>query len=213
MNNAVNYSINQVNALTKDEPIRFTFPVCTPDNLEASQIPTFAPGEEARVRSLERELSTMPPGSPQLEVDVQSWGRDTTGASETAAAMIIAILSGGIHTYRSESDGSNNTGEVTLSVNDHPMTIQYDNQFCYAAHEFGHMLGNSDEYDDKQVSGLSQTQRNLIAASGADAVVEDASTSSIMSAGGVVLPAHLSTAWEALTKMTRAHLSAEEWTF
>lgn len=97
-------------------------------------------------------------------------------------------------------------------VNEHPDSVTYDDQFSYAAHEVGYMLGNPDEYEGGESEGTAEHEK-LVEASGAGEVIRDADTSSVMSKGGDVLPAHLATAWEALGRVTAKYLAPSDWKF
>jgi hypothetical protein len=86
-------------------------------------------------------------------------------------------------------------------------------QHNYLIHEIGHMLGIHDEYAaaDEEGHGMDPAQERLVRESGADQHPIDTNTTSVMSHGKDVLPAHYVTLWEALGKMTVAFLRPTDW--
>ena len=82
-----------------------------------------------------------------------------------------------------------------------------------SVHEIGHMLGLQDEYAaaDEEGHGMSKAHQQLLDASGVDQHLIDADTTSIMSSGKDVMPAHYVTLWEALGQMTSGFLQPKEW--
>jgi hypothetical protein len=89
-------------------------------------------------------------------------------------------------------------------------------QFPYnvAAHEFGHMIGLPDEYENPTVGPKLTVKNNYLALvhrAGLIAPVFPSHTSSMMSDGMTLMSWHYVTAWEALAALTRGFLDENEW--
>ena len=114
----------------------------------------------------------------------------------------------------SRMGGSNEPGTVTVDFPPSERTMQWPiPKFNMVLHEFGHMLGLSDEYAiaDEEGHGMEKKHRELLDRSGVDQHPVDASTTSVMANGKDVLPAHYVTMWEAVTEMTAAFVGASQW--
>lgn len=90
------------------------------------------------------------------------------------------------------------------------------NQFQYnvAAHEFGHMIGLPDEYEDATMGPkltVKNNYLNLVHRAGLLPPRFPSHTSSMMSDGMTLMNWHYVTAWEALTALTHDFLGHNEW--
>jgi outer membrane protein OmpA-like peptidoglycan-associated protein len=113
----------------------------------------------------------------------------------------------------SAGDAANRKADITV---DHAFETTYAaNRFSAAEHEFGHMLGLPDEYQNN-TTGTLGTQQALYSGLVTSAGVQGPSawgalTASQMSAGVDVLPRHYVTLWEALGRMTAPDIAQSEW--
>ena len=104
---------------------------------------------------------------------------------------------------------------ATIAV-DHAFETSYtSNRYSVGEHEFGHMLGLPDEYQNNTTGVLGTTQTlysGLVTAAGVPGpAVWGADTASQMSVGIDVLPRHYVTLWEALGRMTTPDIAQNEW--
>lgn len=93
-------------------------------------------------------------------------------------------------------------------------TTYASNRYSVSEHEFGHMLGNPDEYSNATTGPLAGVQTKytgLVTSAGLAAPTFGEDTSSQMSNGVDVLPRHYVTLWEALAKMTSPDLGQADW--
>jgi outer membrane protein OmpA-like peptidoglycan-associated protein len=168
------------------------------------------------------------PSAPLIPIDVtgfaSSEGNPThnQGLSERRANNVSSVLTGagvrqpvrpvGRGPVGSPNDAANR--QVTVTV-DHALETTYGaNRYAVGEHEFGHMLGNLDEYQNQTTgaTGARQTQYGvLVASAGLTQANWGDDTSSIMSAGVDVLPRHYVTLWEALARMTAPEINQAEW--
>ncbi|WP_370948022.1 hypothetical protein AB5J62_10600 [Amycolatopsis sp. cg5] len=97
-----------------------------------------------------------------------------------------------------------------------------DLQYNVAVHEFGHMLGLPDEYedpldspnarpDDRAKATVKAEYIKLCQLAGLAAPNFPSHTSSMMSDGMSVLPFHAVSVWDALCKMTQPYLAPQHW--
>ena len=89
-------------------------------------------------------------------------------------------------------------------------------QFPYnvAAHEFGHMIGLPDEYEDATTGAKLTVKQNYLALvhrAGLLPPTFPSHTSSMMSDGMTLMNWHYVTAWEALATLTHDFLDEDEW--
>lgn len=111
------------------------------------------------------------------------------------------------------NDAANRKADITV---DHTFETSYaSNRFSAGEHEFGHMLGLPDEYQNN-TTGVLGTQQALYSALVTSAgargpAVWGVSTSSQMASGVDVLPRHYVTLWEALGRMTAPDIAQAEW--
>jgi hypothetical protein len=171
--------------------------------------------EETRLATLAQglALSERYPSTPQLPLDAIGWAQapEQVEASLRGAAAVEEAF-GRLAPGRTEGHaawGDTEPGVVTLQVSEFALQKASHPEFSYAAHEAGHMFGLSDEYEGAKHSA------NTGGISGADAGVEapvtDRDTSSVLSKGRDVLPAHYFTFWEVLTRMTAGYLAPSDW--
>lgn len=95
-------------------------------------------------------------------------------------------------------------------------TTYASNRYSVSEHEFGHMLGNPDEYANATTGPLGGVQTKytgLVTSAGLAAPTFGEDTSSQMSNGVDVLPRHYVTLWEALAQMTAPDLGQPDWRF
>jgi hypothetical protein len=110
-------------------------------------------------------------------------------------------------------DASNRKADITA---DHTFESTYAaNRYSVGEHEFGHMLGLPDEYQNNTTGTLGAQQTlytGLVTSAGVQGpAVWGARTSSQMSNGIDVLPRHYVTLWEALGRMTTPDITQAEW--
>ncbi|MFD8495597.1 hypothetical protein [Amycolatopsis sp. NPDC059657] len=97
-----------------------------------------------------------------------------------------------------------------------------DLQYNVSVHEFGHMLGLPDEYenpedspgakpDDRAKAMVKAEYLKLCQLAGLAAPNFPSHTSSMMSDGMTVLPFHAVTVWDALCKLTQPYLAPHHW--
>lgn len=111
------------------------------------------------------------------------------------------------------NDASARKVEITA---DHTFETTYaGSRYSVSEHEFGHMLGNPDEYSNAKAGtplGNVQTAYNgLVTSAGLSVPTFGEDTSSQMSNGVDVLPRHYTTLWEALGRMTMLDIKPTEW--
>ena len=107
-----------------------------------------------------------------------------------------------------------NNRAATVAADTAFETTYAANRYSVSEHEFGHMLGNPDEYANATTGRLGTVQTKyigLVTSAGMAAPVFGEDTSSQMSAGVDVLPRHYVTLWEALAKMTAPDLGQPDW--
>lgn len=123
----------------------------------------------------------------------------------------IGVLGGG--PVGVPGDASQRRAVISI---DHTFETSYaSNRYSVGEHEFGHMLGLPDEYQNNTTGRLGSAQTlysGLIASAGVPGpAVWGADTASQMSNGIDVLPRHYVTLWEALGRMTSPDIAQSEW--
>ncbi|HAY27745.1 MAG TPA: hypothetical protein DCY47_09645, partial [Candidatus Accumulibacter sp.] len=111
--------------------------------------------------------------------------------------------------------GDAGSRRVDISL-DHSFETTYAaNRYSVGEHEFGHMLGLPDEYQNNTTGTLGAQQTlysGLVTAAGVPGpAVWGVDTASQMSNGIDVLPRHYVTLWEALGRMTAPDIAQSEW--
>ena len=165
-----------------------------------------AEGEQARLARTASQLAASAdfPSTPQFPLEPVGWAQDPAqvAASARGAREVEAAFSR-VAPGRSAPSlqwGDNPPGRVSLQIPEHELARARDPEFSYAAHEAGHMLGLADEYEDAERAG-----------NRAQSDVPIGDTSSVMSMGKDVLPAHYATFREVLVKMTKGYLQPNDW--
>ena len=168
-----------------------------------------------------RALAAALPSAPRLPVQVVGESKDegerAASLAEARANLVGTIINGTAGGYplrvSTRPDGGGRRATVALGEPEEG----WANRYSVAEHEFGHMLGNPDEYHDP-LHPHDEAKRNawmaLVKSAGVSVPMggEEASTSSQMSKGTDVLPAHYATIWEALGELTSPYVKREEWT-
>jgi len=132
------------------------------------------------------------------------------------ANLVGTIVNGtaGGYPLRVASRPDGEARRATISIGDPQEGWQ--NRYSVAEHEFGHMLGNPDEYHDPEHphdEARKKAWTALVESAGVAVPMkgEEASTSSQMSKGTDVLPAHYVTIWDALGELTTGYVTRDEW--
>jgi hypothetical protein len=159
-------------------------------------------------------LQAAPPSSYRPKLMAQGWGGKDHPASAIALEGVLSELRSHAVTNKlgGTSSSNNEPGTVTFALAPlHTWPIQRG--YNASAHEIGHMLGLQDEYAaaDEEGHGMSEEHQALLDASGVEQHPIDADTTSIMSGGKDVMPAHYVTLWEALGAMTQGFLQPQDW--
>jgi|GEM_PF-945473 len=169
------------------------------------------------------------PADPLIPLKVDGFASrdgETThnqGLSDRRAAAVRSFLAGlgvpqpigvlGHGAVGSAGDAANRRADISV---DHTFETTYAaNRYSVGEHEFGHMLGLPDEYQNNTTGALGAQQTlysGLVTAAGvAGPAVWGVRTSSQMSNGIDVLPRHYVTLWEALGRMTAPDIAQSEW--
>ena len=188
----------------------------------------FAPGDNnvpvaarAKLWDFGKALAASLPGAPRFPVQVlgECEPRESNRAdlARSRADLVGTIVNGTSAGYpvRVSSRPDGEARRVTVSIGD--PEEGWDNPYSVAEHEFGHMLGNPDEYDDPlhpHDEAKRKAWKAMVESAGVSVPMggEEASTTSQMSKGTDVLPAHYATIWDALGELTAAYVTREEWT-
>ena len=198
---------------------------------------TFAQGADAvdpaaapRLRAFATAANRANPSAPLIPITVTGFASaegDPTfnqGLSERRATQVATLLRGaglrqpvtssGRGAIGAPNDAASRRADIAI---DHAFETGYNtNQYAVGEHEFGHMLGNLDEYQNQTTGapGTRQTKYEaLITSAGLEHPHWGDDTSAIMSAGVDVLPRHYVSLWEALGRMTTPDITQAEWSF
>lgn len=166
-------------------------------------------------------LNSAYPSAPAIPIEINGYlgDGDSKGeelAQQRAEAVALVLASTGVlQPLRSKGFNDFSGRRVDIVVNNTPNTT---NMRRVSDHEFGHMLGLPDEYEahgDERESDAhkkAETQfEQLVSSSGVSKPAMGKDTSSLMSVGVDVLPAHYVTIKEVLGKMTSKYISDSEW--
>jgi len=169
------------------------------------------------------------PSDPLIPLKVDGFASrdgETThnqGLSDRRAAAVRSFLAGlgvpqpigvlGHGAVGVAGDAANRRADISV---DHTFETTYAaNRYSVGEHEFGHMLGLPDEYQNNTSGTLGAQQTlysGLVTAAGVPGpAVWGVRTSSQMSNGIDVLPRHYVTLWEALGRMTAPDIAQSEW--
>jgi hypothetical protein len=189
----------------------------------------FAPGDNnvpvpvrGRLWDLGKALAQSFPAAPRFPLQVlgESDGKEHGSPADLArsrADLVATIVNGTAAGYpvhvSSRADGSGRRASISLG----DLQEGWSNPYTVGEHEFGHMLGNPDEYDDPQHphdEAKRKAWSALVESAGVSVPMKgtEASTTSQMSKGTDVLPAHYATIWEALGEITAPYVTRDQWT-
>lgn len=184
---------------------------------------------EGPLSAFAEALKQKNPSDPLIPINVDGFASmegdhtHNVGLSERRAIAVRAFLAGkgvpqpigisGNGPVGAANDAANRKADITV---DHTFETTYaSNRFSAGEHEFGHMLGLPDEYQNN-TTGVLGTQQTLYSALVTSAGARGpaawgSSTSSQMASGVDVLPRHYVTLWEALGRMTAPDIAQAEW--
>ncbi|MBN8441878.1 MAG: DUF4157 domain-containing protein [Thauera sp.] len=184
---------------------------------------------EGPLTAFAEALKQKNPSDPLIPINVDGFASmegeltHNVGLSERRAIAVRAFLAGkgvpqpigvkGSGPVGAANDAANRKADISV---DHAFETSYaSNRFSAGEHEFGHMLGLPDEYQNN-TTGVLGTQQTLYSALVTSAGARGpaawgASTSSQMASGVDVLPRHYVTLWEALGRMTAPDIAQAEW--
>lgn len=187
------------------------------------------PVEQGTLGLLATAMKAKNPSAPAIPMHITGFAsaegkrRENQKLSEDRAKAVARFLAGkgvpqplikrGRGPVGSPNDALNRKAELTM---DTAFEGSYSsNRFSAAEHEFGHILGLPDEYQNN-TTGLLGTQQtnyvNLVNRAGVGPPeVWGSRTSSVMSVGVDVLPRHYVTLWQALGSMTTPDIKQNEW--
>lgn len=175
-----------------------------------------------------RVLGNRNPTAPVFAITVTAEGNNEPEETVLRRGhMVATILNGTTRGYPVQVATGGTSGKPMVTIGVGPVDPDYINRRNVATHEFGHLLGNIDEYSPYLSGGLGSLPdgvadpfaakkdawRALVRSAGVQVPMEgkEDNTSSQMSAGSDILPAHYVTIWEALGKMTTGYVAAHEW--
>lgn len=204
----------------------------------ASASPIMFDGDSAVVRpagttalhALAVALNKKNPSAPAIPINLNGFASMEGGRSHNrrlsngrAEAVRNILLAAGVTQplvvnprgpVGAPSDAANRRVDV---VPDSTFEATYSsNRYSVAEHEFGHLFGLPDEYQNNTGAGFLATAQtkfnNLARQAGVDSPSQwGDTTASQMSAGVDVLPRHYVTLWEALGNMTDPDIAQNEW--
>ncbi|ATE59889.1 eCIS core domain-containing protein [Thauera sinica] len=197
--------------------------------LFANNSDAITPAAAGTLTAFATALKQKNPSDPLIPLKVDGFASSegehghNVGLSERRAIAVRGFLAGlgvlqpigvlGHGPVGAPGDVVNRKADITA---DHAFETTYSsNRYSVGEHEFGHMLGLPDEYQNNTtgVLGTQQTlYSGLVTAAGAQGpAVWGVNTASQMSAGVDVLPRHYVTLWEALGRMTAPDIAQAEW--
>jgi outer membrane protein OmpA-like peptidoglycan-associated protein len=187
------------------------------------------PGPRAALGAFADALKAKNPSDPPIPLNLESFASSegdvthNTGLAERRGNAVrdilvtlgvpqpIAVTNRG--PVGTPDDAANR--KVDIAVDRTFETTYASNRYSVAEHEFGHLLGLPDEYQNNTTGRLGTAQTNymaLVTGAGVQGpAVWGVHTSSVMSAGVDVLPRHYVTLWEALGRMTAPDIAQNEW--
>ena len=176
----------------------------------------------AHLREFVRRVNLQLPGSHPVPVVIKGFIRVPEApdlARQRAEAVRAILTTANIKnplTVDPVSHSGNPCVEISIDRTYESSFTTGENEFQYnvAAHEFGHMIGLPDEYEDA-TTGAKLTVKNnylaLVHRAGLLPPTFPSHTSSMMSDGMTLMNWHYVTAWEALSALTRNFLDYDEW--
>lgn len=192
------------------------------------------PAERGRLNTLAAALKGKLPSAPAIPIFLSGFASSEGDGSRNLtlsldrALAVESILTGAGVPQPMTSIGLGATGAPNDPAN-RKVDIEFDtsfdaayasNRYSVAEHEFGHLLGLPDEYQnnppgsspsDRRRETLQTAYEALATSAGLALPVWGSDTSSQMSVGVDVLPRHYLTIWEALGRMTTPHITQAEW--
>ncbi len=176
----------------------------------------------AHLREFVRRVNLQLTGSHPVPVVVKGFIRVPEApdlARQRADAVRTILTTAAIKnpvTVDPVSYSGNPSVEITIDRTYENAFATGGNQFQYnvAAHEFGHMIGLPDEYENPTTGPKFVVKTNYLALVGRAGLlppVFPSHTSSMMSDGMTMMGWHYVTAWEALAALTRDFLNENEW--
>jgi outer membrane protein OmpA-like peptidoglycan-associated protein len=187
------------------------------------------PGAAAALSKLAGSLNAALPSAPLIPIQVDGFASadgkaafNTDLAKKRADSAAKALTDAGVRQpVRATGRGpvgaphDANNRAATVAADRTFETTYASNRYSVSEHEFGHMLGNPDEYSNAAVGtplgGVQTRYSGLVTTAGLTVPTFGQNTSSQMSAGVDVLPEHYITLWEALAKMTSPDLGQADW--
>jgi hypothetical protein len=167
------------------------------------------------------------PGSPPIPVIVSPPGSPIVHGRENWTEHVKGIVSilkeVGLRNPVEIGDPIPEAVTVTLRIDEELERQELENlRYNVAAHEFGHMIGLPDEYENPVASVQATAEDNakaivkgnfldLVRRAGFFAPEFPSHTSSMMSDGMTVMDFHSVTVWDALCAMTRHYVGPKEW--
>ncbi|MGE3507984.1 MAG: DUF4157 domain-containing protein [Vicinamibacterales bacterium] len=192
------------------------------------------PAERGRLNTLALALKDKLPSAPAIPIFLSGFASSEGDGSRNLtlsldrALAVESVLTGAGVPQPMTSIGLGPTGAPNDPAN-RRVDIEFDtsfetayasNRYSVAEHEFGHLLGLPDEYEnnppgssprDPRRETLQTAYEALATSAGLALPVWGSDTSSQMSVGVDVLPRHYLTIWEALGRMTTPHITQAEW--
>jgi len=192
------------------------------------------PTERTRLTAFADALKQKLPSAPAIPIFLAGRAsaegnpsRNLTLSLERAEAVETLLTSLGVPQPLS-SIGMGATGvsndpanrKVDIDVDTTFEATYAGDRYSVAEHEFGHILGLPDEYennlpgtrpDQPRLETLQTNYETLLTSAGLASPAWGTDTSSQMSVGVDVLPRHYLTIWEALGRMTTPKIAQTEW--
>jgi len=193
----------------------------TPNSADAA---AFQPVLQQFVTVANRQLK----GSHLIPVELKGF----TTATESAAlagqrATAVQTLLTGMHLKNPTAIEAPGAGKAAVEIKidrdyeDSFTRGERDFEYNVAAHEYGHMIGLPDEYENPEIGDAdvvarakASVKRDFLALAGRARVIAPtfpSHTSSMMSDGMTPMIWHYITAWEALVHLTGQYLEPDEW--
>jgi len=187
-----------------------------------------SPAARTALTTFAAQANQANPSAPMVPINIDGFASaegdptHNTGLSQRRADNVAAVLRGaslrqplrinGRGPVGAPEDAANRRADVVVDTAFE--TTYASNRYSVSEHEFGHMLGNPDEYSNATTGPLAPVQTqysSLVTSAGLSVPTFGELTSSQMSAGVDVLPRHYVTLWEALGRMTTPDLTQSDW--